>query len=86
MYLSAVEDAFAGDIDFAQLVKVYGAAPEGAEVRYSPAECKGTQKHAITGCPDAKHVSTSYVERVQPDRADGDPPVHPVDQRLFQEA
>jgi IS1 family transposase len=63
MYLSAVEDAFAGAIDFAQLVKVYGAAPEGPEVRYSPAACIGAQKHAVTGCPDAAHVSTSYVER-----------------------
>jgi IS1 family transposase len=63
MYLSAVEDAFSGSIDFAQLVKVYGAHPEGPEVRYSPAECIGTQKHAVTGCPDAAHVSTSYVER-----------------------
>ena len=63
MYLGAVEEAFSGGIDFAQLVKVYGAAPEGSEVRYSPAQCLGTQKHAVTGCPDAKHVSTSYVER-----------------------
>ncbi|HEX4966192.1 MAG TPA: IS1 family transposase [Thermoanaerobaculia bacterium] len=63
MYLSAVEDAFSGAVDFAQLVKIYGAAPEGPEVRYSPAECIGAQKHAITGCPDAAHVSTSYVER-----------------------
>src|SRR6185436_16758091 len=63
MYLSAVEDAFAGAIDFAQLVKIYGAAPEGPEVRYSPAACIGTQKYAVTGCPDAAHVSTSYVER-----------------------
>jgi IS1 family transposase len=63
MYLSAVEDAFAGDIDFAQLVKIYGAAPEGPEVRYSPAQCLGTQKASIVGCPDPVHVSTSYVER-----------------------
>lgn len=63
MYLSAVEDAFAGEIDYAMLVKVYGAAPEGSEIRYSPAECLGTQKQAIAGCPDKKHVSTSYVER-----------------------
>ena len=63
MYLQAVEDAFAGAIDFAQLVKIYGTAPEGPEVRYSPAACLGTQKHAVTGCPDAAHVSTSYVER-----------------------
>ncbi|HWM93653.1 MAG TPA: IS1 family transposase [Thermoanaerobaculia bacterium] len=62
MYLSAVEDAFAGDIDFAQLIKVYGPTSEG-DHRYSPAECLGTQKHAVTGCPEPKHVSTSYVER-----------------------
>jgi len=62
MYLSAVEDAFAGSIDFAQLVKIYGADTSG-EHRYSPAECIGAQKHAVTGCPDAAHVSTSYVER-----------------------
>jgi IS1 family transposase len=63
MYLSAVEDAFGGAIDFAQLIKVYGNAPSGPETRYSPAECIGTQKHAVAGCPDPKHVSTSYVER-----------------------
>jgi IS1 family transposase len=62
MYLSAVEDAFAGSIDYAMLVKVYGDVPQG-EHRYSQPDCIGTQKHAISGCPDAKHVSTSYVER-----------------------
>lgn len=62
-YVGALEDAFNGDLDYAQLVKVYGAAPEGSEVRYSPAECKGTQKHAICGNPDPKRISTSYVER-----------------------
>jgi IS1 family transposase len=62
MYLSAVEEGFGGDVDFAQLIKVYGPTPTG-DTRYSPAECLGTQKHAVTGCPDAKHVSTSYVER-----------------------
>jgi IS1 family transposase len=63
MYLQAVEDAFSGAVDFAQLVKVYGPAPEGPEVRYSPAECLGCQKAAIQGDPDPAHVSTSYVER-----------------------
>jgi IS1 family transposase len=62
MYLGAVEDAFSGDVDFAQLVKIYGPAPTG-DTRYSPAECLGCQKHAVTGNPDEKHVSTSYVER-----------------------
>ncbi|HXO20191.1 MAG TPA: IS1 family transposase [Thermoanaerobaculia bacterium] len=63
MYLQATEDAFAGAVDYAQLVKHYGAAPEGPEVRYSPAECIGCDKRSVSGAPDPRHVSTSYVER-----------------------
>lgn len=61
-YLEAVEEAFGEDIDYAMLVKLYGASPEG-EHRYSPAECIGARKTNITGNPDRNHVSTSYVER-----------------------
>lgn len=61
-YLEAVEGAFGADVDYAQLVKLYGEAPE-AQKRYSPAVCTGARKEAITGRPDKKHVSTSYVER-----------------------
>jgi IS1 family transposase len=62
-YLEAVEGAFGGDVDYAQLVKIYGATPEGAQVRYSPAECIGAEKHRVEGSPNAKHISTSYAER-----------------------
>jgi IS1 family transposase len=62
-YLDAVEGAFGADIDYAMLVKIYGASSDGAKGRYSPAECIGAQKHRITGNPDEKHVSTSYSER-----------------------
>ena len=61
-YLEAVESAFGEDIDFAQLVKVYGSDPE-AEKRYSPAKCLGCNMKTVTGTPNPKHVSTSYVER-----------------------
>jgi IS1 family transposase len=61
-YLSAVEDAFGGAIDYAQLVKLYGEAPE-SERRYSPAVCIGTERNVIEGRPDPEHISTSYVER-----------------------
>ncbi len=61
-YLNAVEDAFGGDIDFAQLIKVYGSSGE-AQTRYSPGQCIGTLTNAVTGSPDPKHISTSYVER-----------------------
>lgn len=61
-YLEAVEGAFGADVDYAQLVKLYGptiAAPG----RYSPAECIGAKKQRVEGNPDIEHVSTSYVER-----------------------
>ena len=50
-------------MDYAQLVKLYGASPDSAKGRYSPAECTGAIKTPIEGKPDAKHISTSYVER-----------------------
>jgi len=62
MYLTAVPDAFAEDIDYAQLVKIYGSDPEGA-TRYSPAQCLGTKREPVIGSPDPEHISTSYVER-----------------------
>jgi IS1 family transposase len=61
-YLQAVDATFGHDIDFAQLVKIYGESPE-AEKRYSPAKCLGAKKNEITGDPDKKHISTSYIER-----------------------
>jgi IS1 family transposase len=62
-YLDAVEGAFGADVDCAMLNKVYGASPESAKGRYSPAECIGVTKHRVQGDPDPKHVSTSFVER-----------------------
>lgn len=61
-YLEAVEETFGADVDYAQLVKIYGAASEGQR-RYSPAICTGAVKHRVEGKPDPKHVSTSFVER-----------------------
>jgi IS1 family transposase len=66
-YLQAVEEAFGADIDYAMLVKLYGAGSattdDAAARRYSPAECIETRTNNITGNPDRRHVSTSYVER-----------------------
>jgi IS1 family transposase len=58
-YLSAVEDAFGADIDYAVLQKT---DPEN-EKRYSPATCIGCEVKNISGEPNPKHISTSYVER-----------------------
>ncbi|MBL9215779.1 MAG: DDE-type integrase/transposase/recombinase [Opitutaceae bacterium] len=61
-YLSAVDDAFGSDIDYAQLIKIYGDGPK-TEARYSPAQCMGARKAVIAGQPEFKHISTSHVER-----------------------
>jgi IS1 family transposase len=39
-YLEAVDAAFGSEIDFSQLIKIYGNSAEGnSEVKYSPPEC-----------------------------------------------
>jgi IS1 family transposase len=60
-YLEAVDYAFSGNVDYAMLVKLYGADPS-EEKRYSPAQCIGTRCTPIVGNPDPKHISTCYVE------------------------
>lgn len=62
-YLDAVYNAFDLDIDYAQLVKIYGNEGGKSETKYSPAECTGSKKNWVSGTPEEKHVSTSYVER-----------------------
>jgi hypothetical protein len=61
-YLAAVEDAFGADIDYAMLVNIYGTEA-GSETRYSPAVSLGCDVKEISGSPDPKHISRSYVER-----------------------
>jgi IS1 family transposase len=61
-YLIGVAGSFGDDVDFAQLVKLYGKEP-GGEHRYSPPQCIGAKKSKVYGNPDPKHVSTSYAER-----------------------
>ena len=62
-YLKAVEEAFGGDADYAQLHKIYGASSSEDQRRYSPATCIGCDMKTVSGIPDPAHVSTSYVER-----------------------
>jgi IS1 family transposase len=59
-YLGAIRQAFGGEIDYAILNKIYAAKNSA---RYSPPECIGTERHIVSGNPDPKLISTSYVER-----------------------
>lgn len=61
-YLEAVEAGFGADVDYAQLIKLYGEVPHPAG-RYSPGQIQGAKTFCCTGEPDPKHISTSYVER-----------------------
>ena len=62
-YLNAVEEAFGGDIDYAQLIKLYGQPEFIKDTRYSPSNCIGAKPQRIQGHPNPKNISTSYVER-----------------------
>ena len=81
-YLEAVESAFGEDIDFAQLIKIYGYDPE-AEKRYSPAKCLGTNVKTITGEPNPKHVLRRASE---PHHANVDETVYQAHKRVQQES
>lgn len=62
-YVYSVKRSFANDVDFAQLIKIYKATGETVRGRYSPAQCIGAKRIALTGNPDMDHASTSYAER-----------------------
>ena len=83
-YLMAVWGAFGREIDYAQLVKRYGPAPEPAG-RYSPAQCIGAEKRRYIGAPDQDHISTSYRRTPKPDYAHAYAAFHTADERLQQE-
>jgi IS1 family transposase len=62
-YREAVESVFGIEIDYAQVIKIFGKAPDAVAGRYSPPQCVGARSKTIAGSPDPKHVSTSYAER-----------------------
>jgi IS1 family transposase len=61
-YLTAVEEAFGADVDYGQLIKVYGHNPD-SDRRYSPSRFITAEKREVSGSPDAALVSTSHIER-----------------------
>ena len=62
-YLEALEGAFGGDVDYAQLIMLYGDTSQTEARRYSPPACVEARKHRVTGKPERAAVSTSHVER-----------------------
>jgi IS1 family transposase len=62
-YAEAVEGAFGMDVDYAMLIKLYGAPSEKYDTRYSPSGLIGTRTAVLSGNPDHRHISTSFSER-----------------------
>lgn len=62
-YLEAIDNSFGNNIDYAQLIKIYGGPGKDEQRKYSPADCTGIEKKVIKGSPDRSLISTSYVER-----------------------
>jgi IS1 family transposase len=63
VYPHAMARAFGTEIDYAQLIKVFGPKPTGKDSRYSPPSIVGTQTNTISGNPDAAYINTSFAER-----------------------
>ena len=64
VYLEAVETTFAGDVDYSQLVKIYGGNKDEVTARrYSPSGVVGQKPFGVTGNPDPDYITTSHVER-----------------------
>lgn len=61
-YVEATEQAFGGNVDYGQIVKIYDAEPASAG-RYSPPHVVRADKTVIVGRPNQTHISTSLVER-----------------------
>ena len=59
-YVAAVEEAFGGNVDYGQIVKIYDSEPSG---RHSQPEIKAIKRYAVSGRPDRSQITTSHVER-----------------------
>lgn len=64
-YREAVNECFGVDVDFAQLVKLFGdhGQHDSPDSRYSPPRIVEVISKVRVGNPDPKHISTSFVER-----------------------
>ncbi len=63
-YENAIEMAFGGDVDYGQIVKVYGNEESTNNRRYSTSGVISSDKRIVVGSPDTDLISTSYVERL----------------------
>ena len=63
-YVAAMESAFGGNVDYAQIIKTYGHEEVSNNRRYSAPEFVSSEKKVVVGNPDPRLISTSYIERL----------------------
>src|SRR5438874_2019887 len=65
MYVDAIEESFAADVDYGMVIKNYGheTGQHHHERRYSAPEVVFCEKSRVIGKPIADLISTSYIER-----------------------
>jgi IS1 family transposase len=63
-YVPAMEAAFGGNVDYAQIIKTYGHEEVSNNRRYSAPEFVSSEKKVVVGNPDERLISTSYIERL----------------------
>jgi transposase-like protein/IS1 family transposase len=61
-YRTSIPDTFGDYVDYAMLIKVYKAVPDG-ERKYSPAEVSSVEVVPVCGNPDPDRICTSIIER-----------------------
>ena len=63
-YRRHVEEAFGSEIDFAQLIKLYGQyGQHDADAKYSPSPIVEVISKVRSGDPDPNRICTSHIER-----------------------
>lgn len=63
-YTNTIPNAFGGQVDYAQVIKIYGGPiTDGPNTRYSPATILNVRLRSVCGYPDANLVCTSHIER-----------------------
>jgi hypothetical protein len=82
VYADAVEGAFEADVDYAMLVKIYGASNDNPESRYGPATCIGCRPGVLHGDPDSDRISTSFVEPSKSFEENGNAPSYAPHKRF----
>src|SRR5205807_6458525 len=84
-YIGAIEEWFGGDVNFAQLQKIYGRTEAGPEW-YGGGRVIAAVPKVVTGAPDFSRISTSHIERANLSVRNAHQALCQKDERYQQEA